>query len=136
MQALVVEWSKAPAHTKQSKAATHTEHWTAVLEVHDEYQPVEGYPTLLVADDGGGPLNGGPWLAGRDLLRITLRLTAFARGRSEARQVVAEAVEFIRTSRPASISRIENIPAILETRDRSTGAYLASVVLPVVVRPA
>jgi hypothetical protein len=111
--------------------------WAAdvCLEVADDYQPVPGLPTLLVADDGGGAVNGGAWLAGRDLLRVTLRLTAFARGRTEAREVVDAAVRQLRHNRPTDVARIENIPAILDTRDRDTGAYLASIILPVLIRP-
>ena len=109
--------------------------WTATLEVPDDYHPVAGSPLLLVADDGGVAVNTGPWLAGRGLLRIVIRLTAFARGRTEAREVVLAAIDFIQANRPAGISRLENIPAVLDTRDQETGAYLASITMPVVVKP-
>jgi hypothetical protein len=111
--------------------------WTVTLEVADDYQPVSGSPTLLVADDGGGAINSGPWLARSraSLLRITVRLTAFARGRTEARTMVDTAVDQLLADRPAGIARIENVPAVLETRDRETGAYLASITVPVTVRP-
>jgi hypothetical protein len=120
-------------------AAWDTEHpdWTVTLEVADDYQPVAGSPTLLVADDGGGSVHADPWLSRNrsDLLRITVRLTAFARGRTEARTVVDTAVDDLLADRPAGIARIENVPAVLETRDRETGAYLASITVPVTVRP-
>ena len=109
--------------------------WTATLEVADDYHPVAGSPVLLVADDGGGALNDGAWMAGRGLLRIVIRLTAFARGRTEAREVVLAAIDFIQANRPAGISRIENVPAVLDTRDPETGAYLASIATAVVVKP-
>ena len=109
--------------------------WTATLEVADDFQPVAGSPVLLVADDGGVAVNTGAWMAGRGLLRIVIRLTAFARGRTEAREVVNLAIDFIQANRPAGISRLENIPAVLDTRDQETGAYLASVTMPVVVKP-
>ena len=108
---------------------------TVTLEVPDDYRPVAGAPVLLIADDGGRAENGGAWLAGRDLLRIVLRMTAFARGRTEARAVLTEAIDYVLANRPAGIARIENIPAVLDTRDRDTGAYLASITMPVVVRP-
>ena len=109
--------------------------WTATLEVDDDFHPVAGEPVLLVADDGGVAVNTGPWMAGRGLLRIVIRLTAFARGRTEAREVVNLAIDFIQANRPAGISRLENIPAVLDTRDQETGAYLASITMPVVVKP-
>jgi hypothetical protein len=109
--------------------------WTATLEVADDYRPVAGSPVLLVADDGGNQVNSGAWLAGRGLLRVTIRLTAFARGRTEAREVVLAAIDFIQATRPAGISRIENVPAVLDTRDPETGAYLASIATAVVVKP-
>lgn len=113
------------------------EDWTVTLEVADDYQPVAGSPTLLVADDGGGSVHTDPWLARTrsDMLRIVIRLTAFARGRTEARTVVDAAVDELLAHRPAGIARIENVPAVLETRDRETGAYLASITVPVTVRP-
>lgn len=109
--------------------------WTATLFVEDDFAPVDGSPVLLVADDGGIAVTGGAWLARRDMLRITIRLTAFAAGRTEARNVLDTAVDFLTTTRPAGIARVENVPAVLDTRDRETGAYLASITVPVTVRP-
>ena len=108
---------------------------TVTLEVPDDYRPVAGSPVLLVADDGGTAVIGGPWLVGRDMHRITVRLTAFARGRTEARTTLEAGIEQLLTAKPAGIARIENVPAVLDTRDRETGAYLASITMPVVVRP-
>jgi hypothetical protein len=109
--------------------------WTATLEVADDYRPVSGHPALLVADDGGNPVVGGAWMVGKDLMRKTLRLTAFARGRTEALNVVNTAIDFVVANHPAGVTRIENVSGVLETRDRATGAYLASVTVPVTVRP-
>lgn len=111
------------------------EDWSATLYVDPDFEPTAGSPVLLVADDGGAAVTGGPWLARRDMLRITIRLTAFAAGRTEARAVVDAAVDLITTTKPSGIARIENVPAVLETRDRETGAYLASITVPVTVRP-
>jgi hypothetical protein len=109
--------------------------WTVTLEVPDNYTPVDGEPVLLVADDGGDQVNAGAWMAGKGLLRIVIRLTAFARGRTEARAVIDAAIDQLMANRPAEVARIENFPAVLDTRDRETGAYLASITMPVVVKP-
>ena len=77
--------------------------WKATLEVADDYQPLAGSPTLLVADDGGGMLNGGAWLIRRDLMRIDIRMTAFAKGRSEARTVLTDAIDIVVTTKPPGI---------------------------------
>ena len=108
---------------------------SVTLEVPDDFTPVDGSPLLLVADDGGDQVNPGAWLAGKGLLRITIRLTAFARGRTESRAVMDAAIDQLRANRPAEVARIENFPAVLDTRDRETGAYLASITMPVVVKP-
>lgn len=108
--------------------------WAVTLHVDDDYRPVAGSPVLLVADDGGTTVHGGAWLVRKDMLRIVIRLTALAAGRSEAREVLDAAVDDLVANRPAGI-RIENVPAALETRDRETGAFLASITMPVIVRP-
>lgn len=105
------------------------------LEVPDNYNPLDGQFALLVADDGGDQVNPGAWMAGRGLLRITLRLTAFAPGRTESRAIIDAAIDQLRATRPAELARIENFPAVLDTRDRETGAYLASITLPCLVKP-
>lgn len=105
------------------------------LEVPDDYTPVDGEPVLLVADDGGTQVNPGAFMAGKGLLRITIRMTAFARGRTEARATLDAAMDHLLADRPAEVARIENVPAVLDTRDRETGAYLASIAMPVIVRP-
>ena len=108
--------------------------WAVTLHVADDYRPVAGSPVLLVADDGGTTVHGGAWLVRKDMLRIVIRLTAFAAGRGEAREVLDAAVDDLVANRPAGI-RIENAPPALETRDRETGAFLASITMPVIVRP-
>lgn len=129
-----------PAKAVKDALATHfadVEDYTCTvtLEVPDDYQPTAGSPVLLVADDGGSAVLGGAWLVGNDMHRITLRLTAFARGRTEARTVLNTAIDHLVANRPQEVARIENVPAVLDTRDRETGAYLASITMPVVVRP-
>lgn len=108
---------------------------SVTLEVPDDYTPVDGEPLLLVADDGGTQVNEGAFMAGKGLLRITIRMTAFARGRTEARATLDAAMDHLLADRPAEVARIENVPAVLDTRDRETGAYLASIAMLVIVRP-
>lgn len=131
--------SPDPAKAVQEALADHwsTAHpdWTATLHVDDDYRPIAGHPVLLVADDGGFRVQGGAWLVRKVPTRPLLRYTAFARGRDEARQCVDAGVDHILTNRPAAISRIENVSDLLLTRDRATGAFLASITMPVIVRP-
>jgi hypothetical protein len=108
---------------------------SVTLEVPDDYQPAPGKPVLLVADDGGAAVVGGPWMVGSDLMEITLRLTSFAAGRTEARAVLGAAVDELVAHRPPTIARIEGVPPMTDTRDRATGAVLASIEIPVLVRP-
>lgn len=108
---------------------------SVTLEVPDNYTPVDGEPLLLVADDGGNQVSSGAFMAGKGLLRITIRMTAFARGRTEARATLDAAMDHLLADRPAEVARIENVPAVLDTRDRETGAYLASIAMVVIVRP-
>jgi hypothetical protein len=103
--------------------------------VDDDYKPAAGKPTLLVSDDGGPRVVGDAWSLGQTPRRITLRLTAYAVGRDEARQVVDSAVDDILANRPAVLSRIEDVSGPLITRDRGTGAFLASITMPVIVKP-
>lgn len=110
--------------------------WDATLHVDNNYQPTAGSPLLLVADDGGPAIHAGPWMLNKSMRRITIRLTAFAEDRDEARSMVDAAVDHIVAHRPAGIGRIEDLSAPLITRDRHTRAFLASVLMPVLVRPA
>lgn len=109
--------------------------WSATLHVDDDFQPIAGHPLLLVADDGGPRIITGAWLVRKVPRRPTLRFTAFAVGRTEARACVDDAVDFIRLNRPPAITRIEDISDPLVTRDRVTGAFLASITMPCLVRP-
>jgi hypothetical protein len=108
--------------------------WTPTLEVDDDYQPTAGQPTLLVADDSGPAVLRGAWTAKQSPRRLLLRLTAFAAGRTEAREVVDTAAAFVVANKPG-VSRIEDVSAPLMTKDRDTGAFLASITMPVIVKP-
>lgn len=107
----------------------------AALEVDDDFRPAVGSPALLVADDGGPAVLPGAWLVGASPRRTVLRLTAFAAGRTEARATAVTAAAWVRANRPG-IARVEDISVPLITRDRKTGAYLASITMPVIVRTA
>lgn len=107
--------------------------FNATLQVDDDYTPVAGSPIVLVADDGGPALVRGPWLLNQSPRRTVLRLTAFAEGRTEARTTVVGAADFVVENRPG-IARIDDVSVPLLTRDRQTGAWLASVTAPVIVR--
>lgn len=121
--ALAVHWSTA--HPT----------WDATLLVDEGFKPKPGSPTVLIADDGGTPVHTGAWMVGKTLRRRTLRFTAFAKGRDEARTTVEAAVDHIVTNRPAGLTRIENVSDPLITRDRATGTFLASVTVIATVRP-
>jgi hypothetical protein len=110
--------------------------WSAVLHVDDDYVPDDTAPTLLVADDGGPQMLPGAWLLRRSPRRPVIRLTAFAAGRTEARRVVDAAADWLLANhRTAGVTRIEDASEPLTTRDRATGAYLASITMPCIVRP-
>lgn len=131
--------SPDPAKAIKNAVAGHwsTTHptWTATLHVDDDYKPTPGHPVLLVADDGGPRIRGDSWTVRQLPRRPLIRYTAFATGRDEALGCVDDAVDHILTNRPAGIARIEDVSTPLLTRDRATGAFLASITMPVIVRP-
>lgn len=115
-------------------ATTHPA-WTVALYGDPKYKPETGKPTLLVADDGGLAVHSGPWMLRTSMRLRTLRYTAFAVGRDEALAVVGDAVDRIIAHRPTGLARIEDVSDPLVTRDRATGAILASITMPVIVKP-
>lgn len=128
-----------PDYAKGVKAAVaadwSTAHplWSAVLEVPDKFDPAAGRRVLLVADDGGPALLRGAWLVTATPRLTTLRLTAYADGRTAALETVGAAAEFVLVNRPG-IARIEDVSVPLVTRKPDTGATLASITMPVIVR--
>lgn len=108
--------------------------WEARLEIDEDFAPAAGTAALLVADDGGPAVLRGAWSALKSPRRTVLRLTGFAAGRTEARAVVVAAADFVVAHRPG-IARIEDVSAPLITKDRDTGAILASITMPVIVKP-
>lgn len=105
----------------------------ATLSVDDDYTPVAGSPIVLVADDGGPAMLQDSWLVGSSPQRTVLRMTGFADGRTEARATVVAAWDVVIAQRPG-IARIEADYTLMLTRDKSTGAWLASAWAPVIIR--
>lgn len=108
--------------------------WTVTLQVDDDYRPADNTALLLVDDDGGPQIIRSPWLVRKVPRRTVLRMTGMANGRDLARLVVDTAADFVLAHKPG-ISRIEDVSDPLITRDRATGAFLASITMPVIVRP-
>ena len=80
--------------------------------------------SLLVVADDGGPVQ---WPIKS---QHTIRLTAYASGRSEARAITSYAAGILGNGRPPGVVNIDrDMGGILDTRDPSTGAFLASVLL-------
>lgn len=109
--------------------------WDAVLHMDRTFVAAAGSPVVLVADDGGPAIIRGSWNLNKSPRLTVLRLTANAAGRSEARDTVQAAADFVVANRPG-IARVEDVSVPLITRDEDTGAWLASVTAPVVVRHA
>lgn len=88
------------------------------------WKPADG-PLLIVADDGGPVL----WPVKSN---HSVRLTAYASGRTEARRIVTLAAGKLAESYPR-VKR-QRMGAVLDARDKATGAMLASVLVPVTAR--
>lgn len=83
----------------------------------------EDGPLLIVADDGG-PVR---WPIKSQHM---IRLTAYAAGRTEARRIVALAAGLLGSGRPDGVAHVNaDMGGVLEARDKTTGAMLASVLL-------
>ena len=92
------------------------------LSVPDKWTPADG-ALLIVADDGGPTM----WPMKS---QHTIRLTAYAAGRTQARAIVALAAGLLGDGRPAGVASINSdMSSILDARDRNTGAVLASVLM-------
>ena len=92
------------------------------LSVPDKWVPADG-ALLIVADDGGPTV----WPIKS---RHTIRLTAWADGRTLARGIAAYAAGLLGDGRPTGVANIErDMGTILDARDRNTGAILASVLI-------
>ncbi len=100
---------------------------TTRLSVPPKWQPADG--TLLILSDDGGPTQ---WPVKS---RHTIRLTGWASGRSEARRVVALAAGLLGGGRPPGVANVErDMGGVLDARDKTTGAWLASVIVIVHAR--
>ena len=92
------------------------------LSVPDKWVPADG-ALLIVADDGGPTV----WPIKS---RHTIRLTAWADGRTLARGIAAYAAGLLGDGRPTGVANIErDMGTILDARDPNTGAILASVLI-------
>jgi len=92
------------------------------LSVPDKWTPADG-ALLIVADDGGPAM----WPIKS---QHTIRLTAWAAGRSAARGIAAYAAGLLGDGRPPGVANIErDMGTILDARDPNTGAILASVLI-------
>lgn len=134
---LVASRDVAKACKESVQAAWTTDHptWTTTLLVDDDHIPSDDNPTLLVADDGSTRVVGDSWTLRNTPRRRDIRLTAYTKGRSKALQVIEAAVDHLITNRPPDVARFEDAPDPLVTRDRKTGAFLASVTMPALARP-
>jgi hypothetical protein len=101
----------------------------ARLNVPAKWTPADG-PLLVVADDGG-PTR---WPIKSD---HTIRLTGWAAGRDEARGIVALAAGLLAGSnpRPPGVAYVDpEMGTILDARDKTTGAMLASILIGATAR--
>lgn len=99
------------------------------LNVPDKWKPTDR-AVLVVADDGGPA----QWPI---MSMHTVRLTAYADGRTKARNIVRLACGLLGYGRPTGIAHIaKEMSTILDARDADTGAVLASALLTVTARTA
>ena len=92
------------------------------LNVPDKWKPANG-ALLIVADDGGPTM----WPVKS---MHTVRMTAYAAGRTQAREIASLAAGLLGDGRPTGVHSISSdIGPILDARDDTTGAYLASVLI-------
>lgn len=99
------------------------------LNTPAKWTPAVG-AVLVVADDGGDTL----WPIKSD---HTIRLTAWAAGRTQARAIVALAAGKLAESnpRPPGVASFDpEMGTILDARDENTGAILASILITAVAR--
>lgn len=97
------------------------------LNVPEKWKPTNT-AVLVVSDDGGPAM----WPI---MSQHTVRLTAYADGRTKARSIVRLAAGLLGYGRPAGVIHISReMGTILDARDKDTGAVLASVLLTALAR--
>lgn len=105
------------------------------LHVDDNYVPSDDAPVVLIADDGGPPMFGSAWFINSPRLPL-LRFTAFTAGRNAAWDLVKAVAGWVNDNPGAvGITLVNDVSDPLVTRDGETGAYLASITMPTIVRP-
>lgn len=92
------------------------------MSVPPKWSPAGG-SLLIVADDGGTTM----WpVKGRNVIR----LTGWADGRTEARRVATLSAGLLGSGRPPGVRSVDSdMGAVLDARDKNTGAWLASVIV-------
>jgi len=97
------------------------------LNVPEKWTTADG-AILVIADDGGPVM----WPT---MSRHTVRLTAYAAGRTQARSIVALAGGLLGNGRPAGVHSVDtDMGGIIDARDTNTGAVLASALITVTSR--
>lgn len=99
------------------------------LNLPAKWTPTAG-PVLVVADDGGPVLY--PIKSDH-----TIRLTAWAGGRTQARRIVALAAGKLCAirPRPTGVASVDSeMGGVIDDRDEATGSFFASVLVTVVAR--
>lgn len=92
------------------------------LSVPDRWTPASG-ALLIIADDGGPMM----WPVKS---RHTIRLTAWAAGRTQARDIATLAAGLLGDGRPSGVASVDaEMGTVLDARDENTGAMLASVLI-------
>jgi hypothetical protein len=136
-----------PVDPRSTTGAPYPATWgdAPTLHVSDNYEPSDDTPVVLIVDDGGSPMFGSSWFAGQGKGPIgslnsprlpLLRFTAFTKGRTAAWALVTAVTDWVNNNPAAvGITLVNDVSDPLITRDRDTGAYLASVTMPTIVRP-
>jgi hypothetical protein len=88
---------------------------------------VDSQPALVLADDGG-PLQ---WPIKS---RNTIRITGWGKDRVAVRRMVARAVGTLHDARLPRLVVSRSSSAVIEARDKTTGAWLASALMTITAR--
>jgi hypothetical protein len=133
LRANAADWIPVDYQTGQQWPAAWAD--APTLHVSDNYEPSDDTPVVLIVDDGGPPMFGSSWFINSPRFPL-LRFTAFTAGRRAARALVRAVTNWVNNNPGAvGITLVNDVSDPLITRDRDTGAYLASVTMPTIVRP-
>jgi hypothetical protein len=101
----------------------------SVLHVEDDWRATDSSVKVLVANDSPPTP-----LLHKHFAEPLLRVTAIGRGRTQTREIAADAADWISRLRIPGI-RINNVSTLAEGRGRSTGNALVFFTVPAIVRP-